>query len=176
MPFRRFSRLSRERTEWVGAISVTPTVVAVGALSQLALIVQGALEEFTQPKLVRVMGSIFVSPSTAPANPSGYGVFLGISRLPNVGAGTIQPDPELNLEWQSWLWWQLCFPQIGGTAVADSNASRWVGYFRFDVNIRSRIRFREDDTLNLFVKNSASSAAGIQYSVAFRFLLAAGRK
>lgn len=174
MPFRR--RFSRERREWLGVTAVTPTTVGVGNFSNQNVFTQGQFEEFTEPRLGLIQGSIFVSPATAPAAATGYGVFIGLTKLQGITGATVTPDPETNLDYPSWLYWNCCFPQIGGSAAADSNASRWIGYFRFDVLIRSRLRFREGEQLNIFVKNSASSGAAIQYSFAFRGRVLAGRK
>lgn len=132
------------------------------------------MEEYPGARTGLLRGSIFVSPSSAPAAATGYGVFLGITRLVSAG-GNAAPDPELNLDY-NWLWWECCFPQIGGTAAADSNAARWIGYFRLDVLIRTRLRWHDFDFLALAVKNSNSSGAGIQYSFAMRCQILAGAK
>jgi hypothetical protein len=167
---RRLTRRStRERTEWIGAISVTPTVVAVNTNSTANLLTALALEEWPGGRIERLIGQLFVSPATAPAAATGYGVFLGFD---------IQDaayDPETAGD-HRWIHWDSCFPQIGGNAAADSNASRWVGYFRFNFDLRIRRRYDTDKALALQVKNSASSGASIQYSYAFRILIAAGRK
>jgi hypothetical protein len=114
---------------------------------------------------------MFFSPATAPAAASGYGIFLGFSLLGNSEIA----DPETAAD-HRWIHWDSCFPQIGGTAAADSNASRWVGYFRFNFDLRIRRRPNADQALWMMVKNSGASAASIQYSYAFRLLMAAGRK
>lgn len=134
------------------------------------------MEEFPGARVSTVMGQLFISPATAPAAATGYGVFIGLSRVASVGGSGPTPDPETSLDYSGWLYWNSCFPQIGGNAAADSNASRWVGYFRFDIFIRSRIRWHDFDNLNLYVKNSNSSGAAIQFSYTFRFRIAAGVK
>lgn len=166
MPFFR-RRRRRPRVEWFGGIQVTPTVVAVNTLTNSQIIGATALEEWPNATLRKLIGTLFISPATAPAAASGYGVFLGIYRRRVVGAAALVADPEVAPE-HPFIWWNCCFPQIGGTAAADSNASRWIGYFRFDIHLSVRLRMIENEELLLAVKNSASSAASIQYSFAFR--------
>lgn len=165
------SRGRRERTEWVGGNQVAPVVVAANNLQGATLLSLATLEEWPGGRIDKCIGSIFFSPATAPAVASGYGIFFGFTLV----GPFEQLDPETNLD-HRWLHWGHCFPQIGGTAAADSNASRWIGYFRFDIHDRWRRRFQDDQQLNLYVKNSVSSAASIQFSYSFRFLIAAGRK
>lgn len=172
--FRR--RRSRERREWIGVNQVTPIAVAPNALNQLQLLTASQLEEFAEPRLGLIQGQMFVSPATAPAAATGYGVFMGITKLQGITGSPILPDPENALDYPSWLWWNSCFPQIGGTAAADSNASRWIGYFRFDIHLFARMRVREGELLALMVKNSNNSGASIQYSITLRARLLAGRK
>lgn len=168
---RRFSA----RSEWFGAINVTPASVGVNSTSYNVLLSQAQMEELPGAKLAIIRGSLFVSPATAPAAATGYGVFLGIYRRTSISGTNITPDPEINPEF-GWIWWDLVFPQIGGTAAADSNASRWIGYFRLDIALRTRIRWHEFDDVLLAVKNSASSGAAIQFSYGFRLRVVAGRK
>lgn len=175
MPVRRRFRRSRERTEWIGLISVTPTVVAVNALQNNALLGPSTLEEWPGGRIDRLLGQIFFSPATAPAAASGYGIFFGLT-MGEIGAsGTTTYDPETELD-HRWIYWNSCFPQIGGTGASDQNVARWMGYFRFDLDRRIRRRYDTDRQLTLEVKNSNSSAASIQFSYAFRVLIAAGRK
>lgn len=174
MPFRR-RRFLRERREWATAIQVTPVTVAVNTTSYQDILSQATMEEFPGARVSTIQGSFFISPATAPAAASGYGVFMGLFRRILVGGSGATPDPETNGDFP-WVWWNCCFPQIGGTAAADSNASRWIGYFRFDIHMRSRLRWHDFDDLYLAIKNSNSSAASIQYSYAFRFRIAAGAK
>lgn len=172
---RRSFRRTRERTEWVGAITVTPVAITAGTLSVITLLTQGQLEEWPNGRIDRAIGSLFISPATAPAAATGYGVFLGFTMRPAVALAAVPYDPEVNLD-HRWIHWDLCFPQIGGAAAADSNAARWIGYFRFNYDLRIRRRIQEDNELVLMVKNSSFSGASIQISYAFRILVAAGRK
>lgn len=172
MPFRRSFR--RERREWTGSVSVTPTTVAVNSQALSQILSAATMEEYPGAKVHLIQGSVFFSPATAPAAASGYGIFFGIYRRVTLG-GQATPDPELNLDFP-WVHWGLCFPQIGGTGAADSNASRWIGYFRFDILQRVRLRWHDFDDLFFTVKNSASSAASIQYSYGFRMQVLAGAK
>jgi hypothetical protein len=175
-PFRRRlgTRRRRERFEWTGAISVIPTTVAVNSLSASVLLTVAALEEWPRGSVRRILGQIFVSPATAPAAATGYGVFLGLQWEQSSSGAAF--DPEANLDSNSWFWWNSCYPQIGGNAAADSNASRWVGYFRFDLDVRRAHRYSDFEQLLLMIKNSNSSGASIQFSYAFRILVAAGAK
>lgn len=175
MPFRRRSRIRSERVEWLAANTVVPASVAVNTAATVSLLTTAVLEEFTQPKLILLLGSMFFSPATAPAAATGYGIFMGLYRRTNVGGGFVTPDPEINGE-HPFIYWDCYFPQIGGNGAADSNASRWVGYIPVKLMLRPRIRFRENEELILVVKNSAQSGAAIQFSHAWRFKLAAGRK
>lgn len=171
---RRARRGTRERTEWIGASAVGPTSVAINTLSGAVLVPQASLEEFPGGRLDRLIGSMFISPATAPAAATGYGVFIGFSWRQNAIASSTY-DPELEPE-HRWIHWDNVFPQIGGTAAADSNASRWIGYFRLQFDLRIRHRYGEFEDLMMYVKNSNSSGAAIQYSYGFRMLVAAGRK
>lgn len=174
MPFRRRTR-TRERTEWTGLISVVPSVVAVNTLSSAILLAQATMEEWPGARVDRLLLSMFVSPATGPAAASGYGVFIGITVTQIGVGGGLSYDPELMPE-HRWLWWTSLFPQIGGTGAADQNVARWAGYFPIQLDRRIRRRLQEDENLILFVKNSASSAASVQYSITARILLALGRK
>lgn len=175
MPFRRGRRRRRERYEWTFGGFSTPRVVAVGQLDNFTLVPQAGLEEWARPLWVRTIGSLFVSPSTAPAAASGYGVFVGLAKRSTTPTSTQLWDPRLNPD-HRWQWWNVCFPQIGGTGAADQNAARWAGYFRFDVNMRMRERMADDEEIAVCVSNDGVSAASIQYSCFFRFLLATGAK
>lgn len=168
-------RRRRERYEWTAQVQVTPVVVAVNTLSNQVLLTAGNLEEWPGGRLARVIGQLFISPATAPAAATGYGVFFGFTWSEVGATGTQTYDPETELD-HRWIHWDSCFPQIGGTAVADSNASRWVGYFRFNFDIRRAGRYRSDQFLGLEVKNSNFSGASIQFSYALRFLLQAGAR
>lgn len=173
-----FRRRSRERREWIGTTLVTPRVVAVNALDSVDLLSPATLEEWPGGRLARVIGQMFISPATAPAAASGYGVFVGlvVEGTATFGGGSSAAwDPELDQDF-GWIWWQSVFPQIGGTGAADSNASRWIGYFRLDIHERLRKRFAATDKLAIKVKNSNSSAASVQYSYSFRWQIAAGRR
>lgn len=154
---------------------MVPTVVAVNTLSVLQLVSQAQLEEWPGGRLERLLLSFFMSPATSPAVASGYGVFVGLTLRQIGNAGVNAYDPETLLE-HRWLWWATMFPQIGGTGVSDQNVARWIGYFPIQLDRRIRRRPQEDEDLALFVKNSNSSAASIQYSAAWRILVAAGRK
>jgi len=131
------------------------------------------MEEWPGGRVDRLIGQMFISPASAPAAASGYGVFVGFTTQPSAAANIF--DPEANPE-HRWLHWDSVFPQIGGTAAADSNASRWVGYFRMGFDLRIRRRLDDDQMLLMVVKNSSNSAATIQFSYAFRLLIALGRK
>lgn len=168
---RRSMRRSRERTEWVGAIAVTPTSVAPNTNQAVNLLTVGQLEEWPGGRVSRLLGQMFISPATAPAAASGYGVFVGFSLISPAEV----VDPELNLD-HPWIHWDSVYPQIGGNGAADSNSSRWIGYFRIGIDLRMRIRPKADQAFIFFVKNSNSSAAAIQFSFAFRMLIAAGKK
>lgn len=173
---RRLATRRRERYEWTSAISVVPTVVAVNTNNVIVLLTSAQLEEWPRGRIARILGQIFVSPATAPAVATGYGVFLGITLAPiDAAAASIAFDPEVDLD-HRWRWWGSCFPQLGGTGAADSNASRWVGYFRFDLDVKRTGRYAADDRLQIALKNSASSGASVQYSFAFRILIAAGAR
>lgn len=171
---RRFRRSSRERTEWIGAIQVTPTSVAVNTNAVTDLVNAAAFEEWPGGRLDRLIGHMFISPATAPAGATGYGVFVGFS-IREVGTAAANYDPELAPD-HRWIHWEAVYPQIGGNAAADSNASRWIGYFRLGFDFRIRRRYGVDRSFSLMVKNSNSSGAAIQYSYAFRMLIAAGAK
>lgn len=175
MPFRRFRRVSRERREWATAIQVTPATVVPNGLVSVNILSQATMEEFPGARVAFIQGNLFISPASAPAAASGYGVFFGITRIVGIGGSAANPDPEVNGDY-NWVYWNSCFPQIGGTAAADSNASRWIGYFRFDIAMRTRLRWHDFDDLRLQVKNSNSSAQNIQFSYAFRFRILAGSK
>src|SRR5216683_2283102 len=165
MPFRGrrvIARRPRERYEWTFAGFGTPRVVAVGANDTPSLLTVAALEEFPRSKLVKIIGSIFVSPATAPAGASGYIVGLGLTKA-QVGAASSTYDALANLD-HRWTWWQCCFPQIGGSGAADQNAARWAGYFRFDLMYKTAERFADDEQFIISVSNSSASAASIQYS------------
>jgi len=164
----------RERYEWVGTTFVTPTVIAANVNGSFHVLTNAVLEEFPRALLVHVVASIFVSPATAPVAATGYGVFLGLTKA-QAGAVTSVYDPETEPD-HRWSWWNACFPQVGGTGVADQNAARWAGYFRFDIDRRMKERFAPDEVLEFQVKNSNSSGASIQTSMSFRFLLATGAK
>lgn len=174
MRFRRRTR-TRERTEWVNAQIITPTIVAVNTLSVSVLLTQAALEEWPGGRIDRLLLSMFISPATAPAAATGYGVFIGLSLVQLSGGTPNTYDPELQPE-HRWLWTAQCFPQIGGTGAADQNAARWAGYFPLYMDRKIRRRPQEDEQLSLFVKNSSASGASIQYSFAARLIVAAGRK
>lgn len=170
MPFRR--RI-RARYEWTGNTSVTPTSVAVNTIVGATLLNQATLEEWPKGTLVRLVGNFFVSPATAPAAATGYGVFMGLFWQQQASSPDF--DPEINLD-APWKWWHCMFPQIGGTAAADSNASRWIGYFPVHLDLKSvRKRFDDFSQLRFVFKNSNSSGAAIQFSFAFRYLIRAGR-
>lgn len=172
MPFRRrLRRGTAERTEWIGNIQVAPNVVAVNTNFAAILLTPAQLEEWPNGRVDRLIGQMFISPATGPAAASGYGVFVGFDF---VQAGTIN-DPETAPD-HRWIHWDSVYPQIGGTGAADSNAARWVGYFRLQFDLRIRRRIQEDSELRLQVKNSSFSAASVQFSYAFRILIAAGRK
>lgn len=171
MPLRRFSRRTRERTEWVGAIQVGPTVVAANTQSNKILIDPIAMEEWPGGRIDRLIGQMFFSPATGPIAASGYGIFFGFQ----VDGPALFFDPELAPD-HRWIHWDSCYPQIGGTGAADANSARWIGYFRFGFDLRIRRRLDADKQFSLVVKNSNASAASIQYSYAFRILVAAGRK
>jgi len=151
-------------------------VIAVGANGRFVIFTQAQLEEFPKSLWVRVLGTIFLSPATAPAAASGYGVGLGITHE-EIGAGglTAPPDPFAQID-HRWQWWAAAFPQIGGTGAADQNASRWAGYFQFVLDQRLKERLQDNEELVLMVKNDAASAASIQVSYALRFLFAVGAK
>lgn len=172
MAFRR--RRIRQRSEWTGVTSVAPTTVPVNTNAASVILGATALEEWPGGSLARIIGHLFLSPATAPAAPTGYGVFFGIT-WETVGVTNASHDPELWLD-HRWKWWNCCFPQIGGTAAADSNASRWVGYFALQMDLRRLGRWDTDRQLYLYVKNSNSSGASVQFSYAFRFLIIAGRR
>lgn len=173
MPFRRRFSGARPRYEWTSAQAVTPTVVTVNTLQTVLLLSAATLEEWPRGSLVRILGSMFISPATAPAAASGYGVFLGLYWV-QVSGGSQTLDPEVSPEF-GWKWWHVLFPQIGGNAAADSNASRWAGYFPIQFDLKHHHRFTDNEGFNLAVKNSNLSAASIQFSFAFRFLIRAGR-
>lgn len=151
-----------------------PTPVAVNTLALAPLLSPATLEEWPNGRIERVLLTMFVSPSTSPAAATGYGVLIGITSE-SVGVTTVSHDPETMLD-HKWMWWNACFPQIGGTGAANDNSSRWIGYFRFDVDIRPRFRIQPDVNLSLNVKNSVASGAAIQYSFGYRVLIAAGAK
>lgn len=171
MPFLRRRRV--EKTEWTGVNQVTPATVGVNTLSTITVLSQNTLEEWPAGTVVRLLGSVFFSPATAPAAATGYGIFMGLYWAQNHGQGF---DPETNLDFR-WKWWNCIFPQIGGTAAADSNASRWIGYFPLHIDLGRSIRRKIDDFMELSfaIKNSVSSGASIQYSYAFRALIRSGR-
>lgn len=168
-------RRRRERYEWTFGGFGTPRSVAVNTLDAFTLVTAASLEEWPRPLWVRTIATIFVSPATAPAAASGYFVGLGLTWRPTSAGSTINYDPILAPD-HRWQWVQYCYPQIGGTGAADANASRWAGYFRFDINMRNKERLADDVEIIMFVKNDTASAAAIQWSGFYRFLLAAGAK
>lgn len=170
MPFLR-RRFRRQRVEWTGNTSNTPTVIGASALSTQTLLSQAVLEEWPRGTLVRLIGSLFVSPATAPAAATGYAVYLGLYWQQQT-VGTF--DPEVNQDANVWKWWHVIFPQIGGTGASDQNAARWAGYFPFTFDLKMRHKFTDYEQFLLAVKNSAASGASIQFSYAFRYLIKAG--
>jgi hypothetical protein len=174
---RRLTRSSRrrERYEWLGFPSVAPTVVAAGVQTDQVLASLSTLEEFPGGRLERIILDGFFSPATAPVAATGYGIFCALHLPTTQGAFPATYDPE-SAEQYNWLWWSAVFPQIGGTAVADSNASRWMGYIPFHVDIRPRRRYGDLGVPVFSVKNSAGSGASIQFSFAVRLLFAAGAR
>jgi hypothetical protein len=172
------SRLGRrrERYEWLGVGFAAPRVVAVGGQDQFVIISQAILEEFPRSLWVRSICSIFVSPATAPAAATGYYVGMGLCHAEIGAAGTIGiPDPLAQFD-HRWQWHQVCYPQIGGTGAADQNASRWAGYFRFDIDMRHKERLADNEEIVFPVTNSSGSGASIQWSGTFRLLLGVGAK
>jgi hypothetical protein len=126
-------------------------------------------EEFPGGRLDKIFLSMFVSPSTGPAVASGYVVYAGLTLSETAW------DPEIQTDFR-FLWHQVVFPQIGGTGAADSNASRWIGYFPLMARLQPRRRIQAEQSLFINVKNSVASAAGIQYSLFVRCLIAAGAR
>lgn len=174
MALRRRRGRRRERFEWTFGGVETPRSVAINTLDQFNFLTVANMEEFPRALLTRILGTIMISPATAPAAATGYSVAVGLTKIPT---GTVAAtfDPELQPD-HRWTWWNICFPQLGGNGAADQNASRWAGYFRFDLDRRTKERFGPDEGFAICVKNSSVSGAAIQWAAFFRFGLAVGAK
>lgn len=170
-------RSNRRRTNWVAAVDLHST--AGDSLTQISLLDPTTLEDYTEPTLTRIRGSIWVAtqnPVSLPAGPVDGIVGMAIYYAPR--GITLDPGASDDMSSEEVLWTAVAGGRYGYgiTNPAQGSLSETLASYdghRIDVDVSAqRILNSDEDYVKLALRTAPSgSTNGVVYSYILRLLV-----